>query len=258
MAGTDSTKILVTGGPVVVLVGAQLGENIGTAVRAMGNCGLGELRLVNPRAGWLNEKTIAASSGADAILDAARVYASTAEATADLHHVFATTTRTRDMEKPVVTPRVAANVMRSVANKGEKVGLLFGPERSGLTNEDVALAKTIIAVPLNPAFSSLNLAQAVLLLGYEWFQAGLAPDDVASSSVSASRTGTLPATQAALLDFFAHLEGELDICGFLRIAEKRSGMVLNIRNIFTRAGLTDREVSTLRGIVSCLAQRPRG
>ncbi|MGB1548270.1 MAG: RNA methyltransferase, partial [Alphaproteobacteria bacterium] len=134
----------------------------------------------------------------------------------------------------------------------ERIGILFGPERAGLTNDDVALAEAIIEVPLNPAFASLNLAQAVLLVGYEWFQAARAPD---LPPPAPSREGTRPATQAELLDLFEHLERELDACGFLRVREKRPGMVRNIRNIFTRAGLTDREVSTLRGIVTGLTRR---
>jgi len=256
MAGTNSTQIPTIGGPVVVLVGAQLGENVGTAVRAMWNCGLAELRLVHPRAGWLNEKTVAASSGAGAILEKARVYSSTAEAVADLRHVFATTARPRDMEKPAVTPRVAAQAMRAAESRGERIGILFGPERAGLTNDDVTLAETIVEVPLNPAFASLNLAQAVLLLGYEWFQAGLDADR--APPPTPSQGDAAPATQKALLDLFTHLEAELDACGFLRVAEKRPGMVRNIRNIFTRAGLTDREVSTLRGIVTGLTRGPQG
>lgn len=252
MAGTDSTRPSSPGGPVIVLIDAQLGENVGTAVRAMRNCGLEELRLVNPREGWLNEKTVAASSGADAILEKARVYPKIAEAIADLPHILATTARPRDMDKPVLTPREAAGRMCEADGRGERIGILFGPERAGLTNDDVALAEAIIEVPLNPAFASLNLAQAVLLVGYEWFQAARAPD---LPPPAPSREGTRPATQAELLDLFEHLERELDACGFLRVREKRPGMVRNIRNIFTRAGLTDREVSTLRGIVTGLTRR---
>lgn len=249
MAGTDSTQTPEVGGPVIVLIDAQLGENIGTAVRAMRNCGLEELRLVNPRKGWLNEKTIAATAGADTILESASVYPEIAEAISDLHHVFAATVRHRDMEKPVLSPHEAVERMREADGRGERIGILFGPERAGLTNDDVALAEAIIEVPLNPAFASLNLAQAVLLLGYEWFQTALAANRRPPSS---SREDTRPATQAELRGLFEHLEGELDACGFLRVREKRPGMVRNIRNIFTRAGLSDREVSTLRGIVTGL------
>ncbi|MCE2510887.1 MAG: RNA methyltransferase [Alphaproteobacteria bacterium] len=251
MAGTDSTQTPATGGPAIVLIDAQLGENVGTAVRAMWNCGLDELRLVNPREGWLNEKTVATTAGADAILEKTKIYATTEEAVSDLQHIFATTARPRDMEKPVFSPREAAQRMRAAEGSGGKIGILFGPERAGLTNDDVTFAEAIVEVPLNPAFASLNLAQAVLLIGYEWFQAGR----VQRAASDASRDGTRPATQAELLDLFRHLEGKLDACGFLRVQEKRPGMVRNIRNIFTRAGLTDREVSTLRGIVTGLTQR---
>ena len=252
MAGTDSTQAPAIGGPVIVLIDAQLGENIGTAVRAMRNCGLEELRLVNPRKDWLNEKTIAATAGADTTLEDANVYPEITEAISDLHRVFATTVRPRDMEKPVLSPHEAAERMREADERGERVGILFGPERAGLTNDDVALAEAIIEVPLNPAFASLNLAQAVLLLGYEWFQTALAASRRPPSS---SREGTRPATQAELRGLFEQLEGGLDACGFLRIKEKRPGMIRNIRNIFTRAGLSDREVSTLRGIVTSLTHR---
>lgn len=255
MAGTNSTRAAKSGGPIIVLVDAQLGENIGTAVRAMWNCGLGELRLVTPRKGWLNEKTLAASAGADQVLEKARVYEELAEAIADLRHVFAATARPRNMEKPVLAPRAAAARMREAEKRGDKIGILFGPERAGLTNDAVTLAEAIVEVPLNPAFASLNLAQAVLLLGYEWFQAGLAAPMPADTRF---QHGERPAAQAELQGLFGHLEGALDTCGFLRPPEKRPGMVRNIRNIFTRAGLTDREVSTLRGIVSCLDRGSKG
>ncbi|MEW5704476.1 MAG: RNA methyltransferase [Pseudomonadota bacterium] len=255
MAGTNSTRATKSGGPIIVLVDAQLGENIGTAVRAMWNCGLGELRLVTPRKGWLNEKTLAASAGADRVLEKARVYEELAEAIADLRHVFAATARPRNMEKPVLAPRAAAVRMREAEKRGDKIGILFGPERAGLTNDAVTLAEAIVEVPLNPAFASLNLAQAVLLLGYEWFQAGLAAPTPADTRCQHDER---PAAQVELQGLFGHLEGALDACGFLRPLEKRPGMVRNIRNIFTRAGLTDREVSTLRGIVSCLDRRSKG
>jgi tRNA/rRNA methyltransferase len=159
-------------GPAIILVEPQLGENIGTAARAMLNCGLVDLRLVRPRDGWPNRKAVAAASGADAVIENVRLFDSTAEAVADLSRVYATTARHRGQIKPVVTPRQAATEMRAALGRGEKTGVLFGPERTGLHNDDIPLADTVLQVPLNPAFSSLNLAQAVLLIGYEWFQAG--------------------------------------------------------------------------------------
>src|SRR5262249_24777068 len=169
MAGTDKSRGGVTGGPAIILVEPQLGENIGTAARAMLNCGLDDLRLVRPRDGWPNDKAISAASGADAVLDKARLYPSAEAAIADLGHVYASTARDRYMVKREVTPRRAAEEMVGFLAAGESSGVLFGPERIGLLNEHIALADTVVTVPLNPAFSSLNLAQAVLIVGYEWF-----------------------------------------------------------------------------------------
>jgi tRNA/rRNA methyltransferase len=234
--------------PVIILVEPQLGENIGTAARAMMNCGIGELRVVRPRDGWPNPKALAAASGADEVIENARLFDSTAAALADLHRVYATTARHRGMIKAVVTPRQGALEMRAAAARGERVGVLFGPERTGLVNDDVPLADTILQVPLNPAYSSLNLAQAVLIVGYEWFQAAV--DAPARELVT---NETRPATKAELLNFFAHLEKELDDCGFLRHADKRPVMIRNIRNLFQRADLTEQEIRTLHGIVKELA-----
>src|SRR5690242_16734762 len=159
MAGTDRTKDAATQitGPAIILVEPQLGENIGTAARAMLNCGLEELRLVRPRDGWPNAKAVTAASGADAVIENARLFESTVAAVADLNRVYATTARHRDMIQPVVTPRDAGAEMRAAAQRGERVGVLFGPERTGLVNDDIPLADTVLQVPLNPGFSSLNL-----------------------------------------------------------------------------------------------------
>ncbi len=246
MSESESTRAAVAlpGAPAVVLVRPQLSENIGTTARAMLNCGLADLRLVRPRENWLSEKAVAASSGAAAVLEAARSFDSTAEAVADLHRLYATTARTRAMEKPVMTPRQAAADFRAATAGGERVGVLFGPERTGLDNDDVALADAVLMVPLNPAYSSLNLAQAVLLVAYEWYQGGV---DAPPADMS---RGTSPrASKAQLVGFFEHLERELDACGFLRVAEKRPAMVRNIRNMFQRTALTGQEVQTLHGIV---------
>src|SRR5437764_14492279 len=175
MAGTNHRQKAVTGGPAVILVEPQLGENIGTAARAMANCGLDDLRLVRPRDGWPSDKAIAAASGADAVLEKARLYPSIAAAIADLNHVYASTARDRYMVKRELTPRRAAEEMHEFMARDEPCGILFGPERTGLINDDIPLADTVITVPLNPAFSSLNLAQAVLIVGYEWFTARTEP-----------------------------------------------------------------------------------
>lgn len=237
MGGTDA--------PVVVLVRPQLAENVGMVARAMMNCALSELRLVAPREDPLSPKGLAAASGADGLLRAARIFESTEAAIGDLHRVMATTARRRDMTKIVLHPRLAAAQLHSFVGGGERVALMFGPERAGLNNDDVALVDFLIEVPLNPAFSSLNLAQAVLLVGYEWYQAGFGESFKATFVTNASR----PAPKEDLLNFFSHLERELDDCGFLRNAEKRPGMIRNIRNVFDRAALTEQEVRTLHGVV---------
>ena len=248
MAGTNRKQRAASDGPAIILVEPQLGENIGTAARAMLNCGLTDLRLVKPRDGWPNEKARSAASGADKVIDSARVYDGTAEAIADLARIYATTARQRGMIKRVATPRRAASEMRKAASLGQKIGVLFGRERTGLENDDIALADAVIAVPLNPGFASLNLAQAVLLVGYEWFQSA---DKTPPSQLIVNETR--PATKAELLNFFTQLEKRLIDSGFLRNVEKRPSMVRNIRNLFQRAELTHQEVRTLHGIVSDLS-----
>ncbi|TVR80200.1 MAG: RNA methyltransferase [Rhodospirillales bacterium] len=253
MAGSDASRLTVQGpAPAVILVEPQLGENIGMAARAMLNAGLTDLRLVRPREGWPNDKAVAAASGADAVLDAATLYPGTAEAIGDLSFVYATTARPRHMTKRVVTPRQAAAELRAHLAAGAAAGILFGKEAKGLHNDDVALADTVLTVPLNPGFASLNLGMAVLLVGYEWFQAGV--DVPPSQMVMPKETG--PADKAELLALFEHLETELDSCGFLRNREKRPSMVRNLRNTLGRAGLTSQEVRTLRGIITCLVEGP--
>lgn len=252
MAGTDRSRAasasLTAEAPAVILVEPQLGENIGAAARAMLNCGLTELRLVSPRDGWPNEKARANASGADQVIDGATLFDTTEAAIADLTRVYATTARPRDMVKVVETPRFAAREMRARIAAGERIGLLFGRERTGLVNDDIALADAVISVPLNPAFMSLNLGQAVLLVGYEWFQSA---DDTPERQLITN--ATRPAEKAELLNFFAHLERELDASGFLRNIEKRPSMVRNIRCLFDRAELTEQEIQTLHGIVKELS-----
>jgi tRNA/rRNA methyltransferase len=248
VAGTDHRRRSLAGGPAVILVEPQLGENIGTSARAMFNSGLTDLRLVRPRDGWPSAKAQAAASGADGVLDRARVYDSVEAAIAELRHVYATTARDRYMVKRVLTPRLAAAEMREWTARDEACGILFGPERTGLLNEHIALADTVISVPLNPAFSSLNLAQAVLILGYEWFAA-------ADATPAEQRiTGhSVPASKELLIRFFEHLEEALDDSGFMRDPEKRPSMVRNLRNLFQRAECTEQELRTLHGVVTALA-----
>jgi tRNA/rRNA methyltransferase len=241
--------------PVVVLIEPQLGENIGMVARAMLNCSLSELRLVRPREPWPNDKAVAAASGADPVLASARLFTTTAEAIADIDSVYATTARPRDMVKRTLTPRLVGAEMRVRCAAGRRVGVLFGKEAKGLSNDDVTPAEAIITVPLNSAFSSLNLAMAVLLVGYEW----LVAETPAAAGAGGLAIGkhTRPANSSEMLGLFEHLERELDACGFLRLREKRAGMVRNLRNILIRAALTEQEARTLRGVIACLVAGPR-
>jgi tRNA/rRNA methyltransferase len=245
MAGTDHKKPTLFGGPAIVLVAPQLGENIGTAARAMANCGLDDLRLVNPRDGWPSEKAVAAASGADAVLDKARLFPSLGEAVADLRHVYAATARDRYMVKRAVTPRLAAQEIRGFVTVGEPCGVVFGPERTGLVNQDITLADTVLNVPLNPAFSSLNLAQAVLIVGYEWF---IASQDPAPETLHTGHSR--PATKEELIRFFDHFEDALVVSGFIRHPDKRPSLFRNLRNFFQRAYPTEQELRTLHGVVT--------
>ncbi len=234
--------------PAIILVEPQMGENIGACARAMVNCGLEDLRLVNPRDGWPNPIAERAAVGAFALMAPVRVCTSTQDALAGMTLVYATTARDRRMVKPILTARAAAQMARQHSSQGGRVGLLFGPERMGLVNDDLSLADALVTVPLNPAFTSLNLGQAVLLLGYEWLMAG---DETPGERLDLN--GTLPATKEELHNFFAHLERELDSCGFLRNEEARPNMIRNLRNMWQRAGLTEQEIRTLHGVVKELS-----
>lgn len=244
--------------PAVVLVTPQLGENIGMAARAMANFALTELRLVAPRDGWPSKDAYAAAAGATDILDTVAVFGSVADAVSDLHFVYATTARTRDSVKEILSPQSAVTRMRERSGLGEKCGVLYGPENAGLANDAIALCDAIVMAPVNPDFASLNLAQAVLLVGYEWFKAGEDSglgrrtefDGPAQEGLQMLHSH--PATRGEMTGFFEHLERELDRTGFLRPPEKRPQMVRNIRNMFLRMGASEQEVRTLRGIVSSL------
>jgi len=255
MAGSDATP--APSKLVIVLVRPQLAENVGAAARAMWNAGLGELRLVRPREPWPSPRAHAAASGADRVVEGTKVFDRLEDAIADLHRLYATTARPRDLVKPVLSPRQAALEMRQRAPAGEGIGVLFGPERTGLESDEVALADVVITAPLNPAYASLNLAQAVLLVSYEWFQSGL--DEPAPQQFD---RGQRPATRAELQELFQHLESELDAANFLFPPHLRPTMVKNIRSMLVRTALTEQEVRTLHGIVTSLAgrkwQRQRG
>lgn len=239
--------------PAIILVEPQLGDNIGATARAMLNCGLGDLRLVAPRDGWPNPAARAMASGADEILEAARVFDTVREAVADLQRLYATTARHRDMVKAEVTPRQAAKEIRQLSANDGRSGILFGRERIGLTNDEVVLADAVLHVPLNPQFSSLNLAQAVLLMAWEWYQAG---DDTAPRQLIVP-SDQQPVEQRRLDIFFDHLELALDKGGFFHPPEKKPVTQRNLRNIFQRTQLTDREVQILHGVVVALTGKRR-
>jgi len=235
--------------PVIVLVDPQLGENIGMCARAMLNCGLTEMRIVRPRDGWPNQKARDASSGALEVIDGATLHDTVNDAIADLTRVYATTARKREMVETLFTPRGAAADIRAYASEGghHRCGVLFGGERSGLTTEDVALADSIIRVPLNPDFSSLNLAQAVLLIGYEWFTA---ETEVAEKTLDIGEGR--PATHHEVDILIERLGRGLDEGGFFRSPDMRPVVMRNIRNMYQRSGLTDQDIRTLHGIVESL------
>jgi tRNA/rRNA methyltransferase len=258
MAGTNSERTLIAEGPAIILVHPQLGENIGMVARAMANFGLAELRLVNPRDGWPSEKAISAASKADHVIEAAKVYPSLEAAVADLEFVYATTARDRYGYKEVRSPVVAADDLRSRFRAGEKTGILFGRERTGLTNEEIALADELVTFPVNPAFASLNLAQAVLLMSYEWMKSGLASVEDTPFDALPQR----PAKKEELQGLFDHVEETLDARGYFRPAEKKPKLVENLRAILTRPSFTGTEIQVMRGIISCLdrftRESPRG
>lgn len=241
--------------PIVILVRPQLANNIGATARAMGNGGLFHLRLVSPRDGWPQPQAWRIASGADRILDAAQLYTDVAAAVADLHHVFATCPRPRHVIKPVLTARGAAAELREITARNLRAGILFGPERAGLDSDDLARADTLVRFPLNPAFMSLNLAQAVMVMAYEWWTA---VEDTPPRLLMTNETRI--ATKAELENFLVHLIDELDACGFLRNLPKRPGMVRNIRHLLQRGEVTSQELRTLHGIVTELAigRRQRG
>ena len=258
MAGTNSERQLLTEGPAIILVEPQMGENIGMVARAMANFGLSELRLVNPRDGWPNERAQATASKADHVIEATKVYDTLEEAIADLNFVYATTARERDGFKPVRSPVVAAETLRAKFRAGEGTGILFGRERWGLTNEEVALADEIVTFPVNPAFASLNIAQAVLLMSYEWMKSGM--EDL--SDVPFQAMEQTQSTKEQLFGFFDQLEEALEARNYFHPPAKKPKMVDNLRAVLSRRAFTEQEISVLRGVVSSLdrfsRQYPRG
>jgi len=253
-AGTDSTKDWVTAaGPIVVLVEPQLGENIGAAARAMANFGLARLRLVSPRQSWPNDKARMMAAGADRILDGAELYDSLAAAIADCTFVVAATARAHDQAKPVVGAADAAALIAPRVAAGEPVAVVFGRERNGLENDEIALADRILTLPINPAFASLNLAQAVVIVAYEWFK--LASGQKLPFAMPEKSS---PAPKEQLLAFFAAVERELEKVEFFRPPDKRATMQINLRNIFTRMQPSRQDIQTLHGVIMAIAEGRKG
>ena len=256
-AGTDKTRPMIAGGPAIVLVRPQLAVNIGMCARAMANFGLEDLRLVAPREGWPRhddhrDTAYAAAAGAGYVLEGATVYATVEVAVADLNFVWATTARERGQGKPVLPPSIALGQSAAAIAIGEKHGILFGPERTGLDNDDVALADGVVTFPVNPAYASLNLAQAVLLTGYEYFRA--AQGDALPFVATEKST---PANREMVISFFEFLENALEERGFFRPIGKKPLMQRNLRNMFHRMQLTQQDVRTLWGAVVRLVEGPR-
>ena len=244
--------------PAIILVEPQLGENIGMVARAMANFGLGELRLVNPRDGWPNEKAIAAASRADHVVNAAALHASLDEAVSDLQYVLATTARERDGFKPVLGPVDAAAGLRQRSRAAQKTGILFGRERFGLYNEEISRADAIVTFPVNPDYASLNIAQAVLLMSYEWMKSGLR----SQSETAFEGPQFPPAERRELQGLVDHLDEALSARGYFRPPSKKPKMLDSLQAVLTRPGFTEPEIRVLRGVISSLDRfspsRPRG
>ena len=238
--------------PAIILVRPQLGENVGAAARAMLNFGLTDLRLVRPQCGWPNVKAVQAASGATEVLNRLQLCDRVEDAARDLHRLYATTARSRDLPKPVVTAAQAAREARAALARGERVGILFGPERTGLANDDLIYADAVVRVPVNPGFFSLNLAQAVLLVAYEWF-----PWGAAVRARPAGDPAGRPATRGELEQLLEHLLAELDAVDFFRTADRRASMSRALKLIFARADLREPDVHLLRGVIKELARGGR-
>lgn len=234
--------------PTMILVRPQMGENIGAAARAMLNFGLTRMRVVGPRDGWPNPKAVAMASGAGRVLDNAGLFADVPAAIADCDFVFATTARGRELTKPIMTPERAMDYARALSAEGKRVGILFGPERAGLENEDVVLANAIVTVPVNPEFPSLNLGQCVLLMGYEWARQKV---EVAPEVMNFARTEYAQAHEIEALA--RHFEERLELAGFFFPEAKAPGMKVSLRNMWSRLPLTTAEVRTFHGMLRQIA-----
>lgn len=249
MGYPQGPEIVPLGGPVVILVEPQMGENIGMVARAMLNCGLKELRLVRPRDGWPNERAVAACAGATIILDNVTLFDSLSDAIADCHYTYATSGKPASQSKHVVTARQAALETRAREAAGEKVALVFGPERTGLYIDDLSLCRCVLSVPLNPAFTSLNLSQAVLLCAYEWW---LLADQTPPRELYMGKAD--PASEAEIGHLVKRLDHELTEAEYYPTPELTPHMRRSIRNIFLRMDLSNQDVRTLQGVISALVE----
>ncbi|WBU59338.1 RNA methyltransferase [Paracoccus albus] len=239
--------------PVIILTRPQMGENIGAAARAMLNFGLTEMRIVDPRDGWPNPRAVAMASGAAGkVLDRARVYPTLAEAMEGITYAFATTARGRELTKPVFSPATASAHARQEIAGGGRVAFIFGPERAGLENDDIARANAILTVPVNPDFPSLNLGQAVLLMGYEWSHERLPAQPMPTNRRPA---GEVPADRIEIEKLADHYEAKLDEAGYFFPEQKAPPMKLNLRNLWSRMALTRADVQVLHGILRQLTRR---
>jgi len=252
MSGTDHAQAADGGArqPVIILVRPQMGENIGAAARAMWNFGLERMRLVAPRDGWPNPAAVAMSSGAARVLDQVQVHDSLAEAIADCTYVYATTARARDLTKDVATPEHALADAASRSARGERVAILFGPERAGLENADIVQANAIISVPVNPAFASLNLGQCVLLTAYEWGR-----QSIAAAPIETEMAGTRPANHVEVEKLYDRLRSSLDRAGFFWPEHKADSMQTSLRNLISRLPLTDADIRMLHGVIRTLVDK---
>lgn len=237
--------------PYIILVRPQLGENIGKAARAMLNFGLTRMRLVAPRDGWPNPSAGPAAAGADRVLDQAETFESLEAAIADCTQVIASTVRPRDMPKAVVRADEAAALCRAALRQGGQPAVLFGAERSGLHNDEVALADTILTVPVNPDFGSLNVAQAVILMAYEWFRS----DDATLPAKPYS--DDRPASKAMLQGLYDQVESALDARGYFRSEDRREVQIRSLRTLWQNCAMTEQEVRTLRGVIKTLTWAPK-
>lgn len=235
--------------PAIILVQPQLGENIGAAARVMLNFCLSDLRIVNPRDGWPNEMANCMAAGATSVIENARIFPDIESACSDLHYTLVTSARPRDMEKRILTPREACNEAVSIFQKQHNIGFIFGPERCGVDNDVIALSDAIITVPVNPDYGSLNLAQAVALICYEWSltsQISIENDDTPDNEMIASKE--------SMLKLYEHLELELDQRNFYSVPEKKPRIVRNLRTLLGKAKMTEQEIKTFRGIIRCLSE----